>query len=218
MGTRAIIIVLLMLSVHGMLHAGTVLGGSLALRSDPLYWMQAEAELHVDTDGYRLGVAASPMTSRLSAMYSLSGGGDFRMDILSSAYHNWALRGGMATASCSLGQDLDFSGIRLDYRLGIIGGLAYCGHVRELHFSLSPNLILGIGYFSSVFSARLYLAFEDFYETSFQSVPVLGLETAVGFLDYRLTAEGYMKFADYMDGTTILISDLVIRLGCEVML
>ena len=118
--------------------------------------------------------------------------------------------------SFNIGQDINLSGFAFNYRIGVIAGLNYSLYSDELHFSFSPNILLEIGYAIQDFSLLLYATGERFYETTFQSVPIIGLKTEIGFSDQRICLDCYVKLADYMEGPTILLSDIAMRVSYEV--
>ena len=66
------------------------------------------------------------------------------------------------------------------------------------------------------FAFLLYIAEERFFEKSFQSIPIFGTRMAIGFYNQRIIFDSHIKLADYMEGPTLLISDIVFSLGYEV--
>lgn len=214
---KALSIILLTISIASALCAAPTIGAGAAYRYDSVFLGSASLEAHIEDDSYAFGINSSfDKAIRISGRYTAIPRETVRLDVTASFYHAFPLRGGMTTLSFNAGQDLNFSGFALNYRAGIISGMNYSKYSDELHFSLSPNLRLEIGMDTDAFSLLFYLAGEAFYETSWQSVPIFGVKTEFGIKEHRLIFDSYIKMADYMEGPTFLISDVVFSLTYEV--
>lgn len=194
-----------------------MVGGGFALRYDSVFKDAYEIDLHAGDESYEVGLlSAFDKYIRLSGRYTFIPNRTLRMDLFSSYYHAFPLAGGTGSLSFNIGQDINLSGFALNYRVGVIAGLNYSLYSDDLHFSFSPNILLEIGYAIQDFSLLLYATGERFYETTFQSVPIIGLKTEIGFSDQRICLDCYVKLADYMEGPTILLSDIAMRVSYEV--
>ena len=216
---RRILIIALLLANLSLLYASPKVGLSAAYRYDSVSLNSYELNAYVEDENYKVGVLSSfDKAIMAEGRYTPLFSDTLRLDLSSSYYHSFETDGGLATLSLNFGQDLNFSGFALNYRIGIIGALGYSTHSDELHYALSPNLMLETGIKIDDFSLLLYLAGERFLEKSFQSVPIMGIKTEIGFYNQRLVFDSHIKLSDYMEGPTILISDVVFSIGYEVSL
>lgn len=214
---RVCAITLLILLSSPFLFSSPTIGFGGSYRYDSVFIHSYELDAYVRDTDYAAGILSSfDKALMASGRYTLTPAKTLKLDFALSAYHAFATDGGMANLSVNIGQDLNFSGFAVRYRLGLIGALAYSTRSRELHYSFSPNLFLEAGVDKDGFAFLLYIAGERFFEKSFQSIPIFGARMAIGFYNQRIIFDSHIKLADYMEGPTLLISDIVFSLGYEV--
>lgn len=216
-GSALLLIIVLSFICQG-LYAEPRLGMSLGYRNSSYFKHSAELDLHVSDDAYAVGILTGfDDYIRLSAGAYFEPVDTFKVDLGAYYYHAYEPTSGMAHASVTLGQDLRFGAFLFNYRLGLIGGLGYSIYSDDVFPNLSPDVVLEMGFaIGDSFSMLAYLRSASFYETAAQSLPIVGVEGRADIGRHGIFFDTHVVFADYMEGPTILIKDVVATLGYEV--
>lgn len=216
-GSAFLLIILLSFICQG-LYAEPRLGMSLGYRNSSYFNHSAELDLHVRDDSYAFGILTGfDDYLRISAGACFEPVDTFKIDLGAYYYHAYEPAAGMAHASFALGQDLRFGAFLFNYRLGLIGGLGYSLYSDVAFPNLSPDVVLEMGFAAGEsFSMLAYLRSASFYETAAQSLPIVGVEGRAGTGRHGIFFDAHAVCADYMEGPTILIKDVVATLGYEV--
>lgn len=217
-GKKKISLLLTILFISLGLYSSPSLGLSFGYRNSSYFTNSAELEAHIKNDNYYFGaLTAFDDYIRLSSGYAFNPLNTFFIDLDAYYYHAYEPAVGMSHLSFTLGQDLEFSSFLLNYRIGIIGGLNYSMYSNDISYSLSPNIKIETGFkVNDTFYLLAYLAGALPYETSFQSIPIVGLKGKVNIKRHSILFNSYIVFSDYMEGPDIILKDIVVRLGYEV--
>lgn len=177
---------------------GTVPEVSIAGTYDDFYFgLQAGGEEHIAFDAAWDHVGDSP----------------FRASVGTSVSHHWG-SGGLWTVYGDCGADLRFwDRLAIKLRGGVQFGLSWAEGSSFLPWSASPYIYYQLGYDDGTFDISAYGASMRRFEHTFQAPPVLGIQSGWNMDGRnRVSIDGWMKLADYMDGPDLLISDVSVRL------
>jgi hypothetical protein len=135
---------------------------------------------------------------------------------LANSSYSYAL-GGFSGLGFLANYALKIEAFTFKFAAGIQAAVSYSPYQEKALFSFTPLVEGVVAIELERFKASIYLNFADPYEREWKALPTIGLKTEFSTSSFlSISADAFVKFAEFMTDPVTLIMAYGFRLGCIV--